>query len=393
MVKSTTVKVLALVTLISFLGLIALHQSLNFTAFSNAGKFIRKAVLADEDVPIDKPYGVTELPQNTNDIVDFRQDDDDSDDEIRETKYGKEDDTEEDEEEEEEEDEEEEGEEEEEEEEEEETEPVRRPRLPKALIIGFSKCGTTALRTFLTLHPQIVSPIEEVRYFNFNYTKGLEWYRRQMPPSTPNQITIEKTPSYIMSPIVLKRIYLYDSQVKLIIIVRDPIIRLQSQYAHTFRNAPPGAQKPAFKFWVKGDTTDRRITHFIGYTKYIGEVYDQFPRDQVLVLAEEDFEQNPLSVMKEVESFLNIKPAFSKDMFYYNKSKGFYCFNRENEFFPTVLKMVKVNNRTGCLGEDKGRDHPDIDDDFMEELVKFIRPHNEQLFKLIGKKIIWENFE
>ena len=349
MVKSTSVQVFLVITVISFLGLLVLHQSLNFGAFSKASKFIRKSVLAEQSSE-EVPDGISEFRQSTDDPIDFQ-------------------------------------------EKTEEALPSNRPRLPKALIIGFSKCGTTALRTFLTLHPDIVSPIEEVRYFNFNYTKGLEWYRRQMPPSTENQITIEKTPSYIMSPIVLQRIYLYDSQVKLIIIIRDPIIRLQSQYAHTYRNAPAGAHKPDFKIWVRGDSSDNRITHFVGYTKYIRQVYDQFPKNQILVLAEEDFEQNPLSVMKEVELFLNLKPAFSKDMFYYNKGKGFYCFNRENEFFPTVLKMVKVNNRTGCLGEDKGRDHPDIDDVFLKELVQFIRPHNEQLFRLIGKRIVWENFE
>ncbi|GFO34985.1 heparan sulfate glucosamine 3-o-sulfotransferase 4 [Plakobranchus ocellatus] len=268
----------------------------------------------------------------------------------------------------------------------------KRPRLPKALIIGFSKCGTTALRTFLTLHPDIVSPIEEVRYFNFNYSKGLEWYRQQMPPSTEQQITIEKTPSYIMSTEALSRIYMYDSLIKLIIIVRDPIVRLQSQYAHTFRNVPRSSQKPSFKNWCKGASNDNRIVHFVGYTKYIRLVYNRFPKDQVLVLSEEDLEKNPLSVMRDVECFLSLRPAFSKDMFYYNKGKGFYCFNRESKFFPTVLKMVKVNNRTGCLGEDKGRDHPDIDDDFFEELKKMIRPHNEQLFRLIGKRIRWENF-
>ena len=360
MVRNTTVNVLIAVTAISFIGALVLHHSLTFSPFAKAGKFLRRTVLADQTAE-ETPEPVNYRQQNKKVSNTLRARDEEIMESDEENKVA--------------------------------DLPAIRPRLPKALIIGFSKCGTTALRTFLTLHPDIVSPIEEVRYFNYNFAKGLEWYRNQMPASSENQITLEKTPSYIMSPEVLKRIYLYDSEVRLIIIVRDPIIRLQSQYAHTFRNAPPEAQLPAFRFWVKVDSRYDRITHFVDYTKYIRQVYDQFPKKQVLVLAEEDFEQNPLSVMKEVESFLHIKPAFSEDMFYYNKGKGFYCFNKDNEFFSTVQQMVKVNNRTGCLGEDKGRDHPDIDPAFLKELVQYIRPHNENLFRLIGKRIIWENFE
>ncbi|RUS91293.1 hypothetical protein EGW08_000907 [Elysia chlorotica] len=368
MVKSTTLQIFLVVAIVSFFGLLVIHRSLNIGAFSKAGKFIRKSVLADQAQEEEVPDSAG-VPDDDSESDEDSELDGDTEFEVGGNFRPGSDDPAED------------------------TWSNVRQRLPKALIIGFSKCGTTALRTFLTLHPNIVSPIEEVRYFNFNYTKGLDWYRRQMPPSTEDQITLEKTPSYIMSPIVLKRIYLFDSRVKLIIIIRDPIVRLQSQYAHSFRNVPEGARKPDFKIWVKGDSSENRITHFVGYTKYIRQVYDQFPKDQILVLAEEDFEQNPLSVMKEVEEFLGLEPAFSKEMFYFNKEKGFYCFNREHEFFPTVLKMVKVNSRTGCLGEDKGRDHPDIDEDFHKELVQFIRPHNEQLFRLIGKRIVWENFE
>ncbi|GFR79063.1 LOW QUALITY PROTEIN: heparan sulfate glucosamine 3-O-sulfotransferase 3A1 [Elysia marginata] len=82
----------------------------------------------------------------------------------------------------------------------------KRPRFPKALIIGFSKCGTAALRTFLTIHPDVVSPIPEIRYFTFYFSNGPEWYRRQMPPSTAEQLTIEKSPFYIMSNESLRRI-------------------------------------------------------------------------------------------------------------------------------------------------------------------------------------------
>ena len=38
-------------------------------------------------------------------------------------------------------------------------------RLPQCLIVGFSKCGTSALSTFLNIHPDIVTLDWEVDYF------------------------------------------------------------------------------------------------------------------------------------------------------------------------------------------------------------------------------------
>lgn len=55
-------------------------------------------------------------------------------------------------------------------------------QLPKFLVIGPQKTGTTALYTFLTMHPAIVanypSPetFEEIQFFNGkNYYKGIDW--------------------------------------------------------------------------------------------------------------------------------------------------------------------------------------------------------------------------
>ncbi|GFO34983.1 heparan sulfate glucosamine 3-o-sulfotransferase 5 [Plakobranchus ocellatus] len=265
-------------------------------------------------------------------------------------------------------------------------------RFPHALIIGFSKCGTTALRAFLSLHPDIVSPLEEVRFFTLNYTKGLEWYRMQMPPSTEHQITIEKTPFYIMYTEALERIRQFNSSIKLIISVRDPIARLQSQYAHTFRNVRDASAKPTFRSWCHGEAAGEHVVRFVDYATHISTVYNLFPRDQVLVLSEEVLETDPLSVMKEAETFLGLRPSFSKHDFVFNQNKGFYCFNMTSPSYPKIIGSVKVNSDTGCIGGEKGRAHPEIDDEFFKHLVQAIRPYNEQLFQLINKRFEWANF-
>lgn len=72
----------------------------------------------------------------------------------------------------------------------------------KALVIGVRKCGTRALLEMLYLHPRIQKAAGEVHFFDRdeNYWKGLEWYRQKMPHSFRGQITIEKSPSYFVTP-------------------------------------------------------------------------------------------------------------------------------------------------------------------------------------------------
>ncbi|XP_075168045.1 heparan sulfate 3-O sulfotransferase-A isoform X2 [Haematobia irritans] len=105
-------------------------------------------------------------------------------------------------------------------------------RLPQALIIGIRKCGTRALLEMLYLHPRIQKAGGEVHFFDRdeNYMKGLEWYRKKMPHSFRGQITIEKSPSYFVSPEVPERVRAMNASIKLLLIVREPVTRAISDY-------------------------------------------------------------------------------------------------------------------------------------------------------------------
>lgn len=81
-------------------------------------------------------------------------------------------------------------------------------RLPQAIIIGVRKCGTRALLEMLYLHPRVQKAAGEVHFFDRdeNYNRGLEWYRMKMPHSYHGQITIEKSPSYFVTPEVSRHL-------------------------------------------------------------------------------------------------------------------------------------------------------------------------------------------
>ena len=111
--------------------------------------------------------------------------------------------------------------------------PILDRRLPRLLIIGVRKGGTRALLEMLNLHPNIAMVPVEVHFFDKfdNYQKGLDWYRSQMPLSTDGQLTVEKSPSYYVTPEVPERVYAMNPHVQLVLIVRDPVTRLLSDFA------------------------------------------------------------------------------------------------------------------------------------------------------------------
>ena len=268
-----------------------------------------------------------------------------------------------------------------------------RRQLPKCLIVGFTNCWTLTLSGLLSLHPDIVTAEREMRYFTLNYQRGNEWYRSMMPLSAPSQITVERTPNYITSNTALDRIYEFNSSMKIIALVRDPILRLMSTYVLHTRRKP---DRPIFEHWCGVHVKTRNVLRYIDYATALQNVMARFRKTNVLVLSKEDLETKPYTVLRAMETFLGLKPAFSKDDFVYNKEEGATCFRTTISRYPEVKRALvpELDNRTGCLGSSlTRRSHPNINQEFLEKLLSLVKIHNGRLFDLINKKFDWTNLD
>ncbi|RUS69391.1 hypothetical protein EGW08_022849 [Elysia chlorotica] len=268
--------------------------------------------------------------------------------------------------------------------------PGKLQRLPRALIIAFSKCGTSTLRSFLTLHPDVVAAPREVRFFNVHFSEGVDWYRRQMPYSSPGQITIEKTPGYIKSIDTLQRIHTFDPDIKLIAIVRNPMTRLQSSYAHRAARHKRYARMGFLKWLSSGAELEKRVKHGSDFVSKIQMVYRVFPEDQLLVLNEEALESDPVTLLNQVYSFLGLNSSISNDVLVFDERKGFYCVNKTHPIFPSLRGLV--NKSDGCMRAGKGRKHSEVGGALLQEIVDISRPYVNKLFDVIRTKFNWTYF-
>ena len=116
--------------------------------------------------------------------------------------------------------------------------------LPGLLIVGAQRCGTTSMYRALSQHPAIVKAVlhKGVHYFDMNYGRSQAWYRAHFPllararlesrGAGAAPLTFESSPYYMFHPLAAKRIAADLPGVRLLVLVRDPVQRAYSAYAH-----------------------------------------------------------------------------------------------------------------------------------------------------------------
>lgn len=260
-----------------------------------------------------------------------------------------------------------------------------RKRLPNAIIIGVKKGGTRALLEILKIHPSIRASSSEVHFFDRdeNYEQGLEWYRQQMPTSLPGQVTIEKSPSYFITPTVPERVYRMSKSVKLIVIVRDPTRRAISDYTQSLGRKPdnPPFEEMAIKDNGEVDEDWSKIA-FGRYAEHLALWLKYFPFSQIHFVSGEELIKRPAKEIKLVERFLNIKPFITENNFYLNESKGFPC-------FVGKISNSGIVSRAHCMGETKGRKHPAVHEEVLKRLREYFHPLNEKFYSMVQRNFNW----
>ena len=270
-------------------------------------------------------------------------------------------------------------------------------KLPSAIIIGSKKCGTRALLKFIGAHPNVSAAGAEIHYFDRFYHMGDEWYRQQMPFSNQHQITIEKTPKYLIDKQAPERVYQMNPKTKLIVVLRNPVVRAVSEYVQSqwkkkrsvIRPTSDQAQTDSQRFeqmlYEKRLNSSSRtiranwaIVRNGLYYQHIKNWLEYFPLDQFLFINGEQLIREPSIEIDKLQSFLNLKPVIKKEHFVHNRRKGFACIIK-----PIDSKQVK------CLSDQKGRKHPVIDTTILNDLKDFYRPTNQKLFNLINEKPWW----
>ncbi|MGY5148955.1 MAG: sulfotransferase domain-containing protein [Candidatus Nitrosopumilus sp. bin_68KS] len=259
------------------------------------------------------------------------------------------------------------------------TSPIR--LLPEFIIFGGVRCGTTSLYYDICEHSSVLpAAYDEIGFFDSNYELGINWYKSMFPTKfqrkkieskTGKCITGEDTPFYFWNKKAIERIKNDIPNIKLIVILRNPVDRAYSNYQLGVRS---GSESLSFENSIKKeiellDETDdidsNNIEKFLRPRSYIakGLYYNQiknwfeiFPKDQILILSTENFQKNPDNTLEEIFKFLGLP----------------------NEKIKNQQKR-KVEN------------YQKMNDETKDYLKKFFKSYNEKFFKLIEQKFEWND--
>ena len=253
--------------------------------------------------------------------------------------------------------------------------------LPDFLVIGAKRCGTTSLFYHLPEHPCISkSPHDNMGFFNDNFHLGVNWYksffptiftRNKIKSEFGNFLAFDVTTTYMEEESTANNVYQIKPNMKIIVILRNPVDRAYSQYHLNLREK---AEKRSFEDAMEENMNELNKESHERYeikpkfsveeNNYLKKgLYAQqlrhwlniFPMESMLILSTEEFESNQQVIYNKIFEFLNISQFEVKN----------------------TEKMEKGS-------------YPQMKSETRSLLLDYFRSHNNELFKLINKKFDWE---
>ena len=178
-------------------------------------------------------------------------------------------------------------------------------RPPFFLGIGAQRAGTTWLDSFLRTHPALWLPTrrKELHYFDEHYDRGPDWYDGFFEDAPADAVLGEITPRYLFDPRVPERIARDLPEARLIVLLREPVLRAYSQYALTVRDEAFAGTFQAFL--AERPDALARGQYFEQLTRF----ERHFPRERMCVLVFEEAVKDLERTAQRMADFLGLDPG------------------------------------------------------------------------------------
>jgi hypothetical protein len=187
------------------------------------------------------------------------------------------------------------------------------------VVAGAQKSGTTALDSYLRQHPNLqMALVKEAHFFDdervFRSRDPAWWtYHSLFPPYEPQKLFGETTPIYMYWEPAFPRIARYNRDMRILMILRNPIERAYSHWAMSVRH---GREKLPFREAIVREAErlrhagqSRRFSYLSRgfYSKQVRRALRHFPRSQVLAVRHDALRHEPQATMNAVFRFLGVE--------------------------------------------------------------------------------------
>ncbi|KHJ81756.1 sulfotransferase domain protein [Oesophagostomum dentatum] len=179
---------------------------------------------------------------------------------------------------------------------------------------------------------------------------------------------------------------------KIIIVVRDPVMRAISDYTQAFSKRKAFGVMPTFEEmavgncapWLKTNCSVKKGGVNVGwgairigvYHKHMKRWLENFPMEQIHIVDGERLVTQPALEVSRTEKFFGLEPVVKPEDFGVDPAKKFPCVRRSNSTLH-------------CLGKSKGRKHPAVRPEVLLRLKRFFQPENRKFFRMINRSFMW----
>ncbi len=293
------------------------------------------------------------------------------------------------------------------------------------ICIGAAKSGTDTLFELIRNHPRIyIPPDKEVPFFSDDdvYNSGVSKYMKTFFSKVDDKTLVGTvTPQYMSaSPHytreeVCRRIHQKMPDVKIIVMLRHPVMRTFSHYKMRRRlgyaiSDPFDVAVDKLVSQDKGKPGDAKIETISFVTSEYGQTlsnyYKLFPKKNILVLYTDDLRKDPSGLIKRVFKLLGIDAKYTPEDVNQRSNVGGGSkikymspgFLRKVPYFYALWRKIpksfrdKVYMRVTRWNIKPDNEKLDPSSPAYKKLVDYYAPDIKKLEKLTGKKVPWKDW-
>lgn len=239
---------------------------------------------------------------------------------------------------------------------------------PSFVLAGAQRCGTTSLFRALISHPAIMQPVHHkgINYFDVSYERGWSWYQGHFPlraraalsASRANEeaLTFDASGYYLYHPHAPARMAKDLVDVRVLVMLRDPVERAFSAYRHelargfeheTFDRAlqledervgPELARMiddPTYNSFSHRHHSYRRRGQ---YAEQLTRLVDAVGRERLLVVDSQDFFAQPEREYERITDFLGVSRHVPESFDRWNARPGAAMSSEARELLESAYR-------------------------------------------------------
>lgn len=172
--------------------------------------------------------------------------------------------------------------------------------------IGAQKTASTWLHNALAQIPGVaVSDPKEVDFFTAHFDRGYEWYERHFAAAAEAVERGEVSPSYFVAADAPARAAAYNGDLRILVTLRDPVERAFSNHLHEVQRGHVSGANLEFDAALSNNPLYLEQGR---YAHHLAPWFEQFGRERILVLFQEEIRTAGAAMAGRVADFLG-RPA------------------------------------------------------------------------------------